>query len=232
MNIAKNGYKEEELVCKDLNNNITGLVKFNNNYERTKNKSKVDIKSIDNKIMCQIKKYKKNQFQQLDRHWIDDIIKVIPELEEIKYMLKNLCEIELLPNKTHINKTKNRLLLSLDNYDKKELDNLLFLLNNNKQKILEYVFYGTNEYKPKYLIAVEYVNNERDNISIFRINKIIKYLMNLDFEITKKKSVIKLGNCISFQRKGGDNGKKSSNQFQTKIIISSLTTIKHINIKL
>ena len=76
--------------------------------------------------------------------------------------------------------------------------------------------------KPKYLIAVQYVNKIRKKIKFFKMNNIILFLMNKNFEISKSKSVVSLGKSLSFQRKGGDCGKKSSNQLQFKIVISSL----------
>jgi hypothetical protein len=40
--------------------------------------------------------------------------------------------------------------------------------------------------------------------------------MEEDFEIRKSKTVFGLGKSLSFQRKGGDKGKKSANQLQCK----------------
>ena len=54
----------------------------------------------------QVKKYKKGQFQQLDRHWMSNIIENIPELNEASEILKNLFEFPLLPNGTHVDKSK------------------------------------------------------------------------------------------------------------------------------
>lgn len=78
---AKNGYKEEDNVCNDLNNNVEIKQLFENFIKKKYdgNKCKIDI-SNDEYIFIQVKKYKKNQFGQLDRHWISDIIKQIPDL--------------------------------------------------------------------------------------------------------------------------------------------------------
>lgn len=84
--IAKSGYKEEKLVCKDLNNE---LIKQNlkptlgddyDKCDRIQGKHKCDIQSDNKNLSCQVKKYKTGQFQQLDRHWVDDLTKNIPEL--------------------------------------------------------------------------------------------------------------------------------------------------------
>ena len=228
---AKNGYKEEELLCKDLNNLLIKEAfkpMLGNNYNecnRISGNHKCDIQS-DNKILRgQVKKYKKGQFQQLDRRWISSIIENIPELNEVSQILKDLCEYPLLPNGTHVDKSKNIKKLCNPNYSQEILDNLLNYFNKNKKKILELAFYGSNsEIKPEYLFGVEYENGKRNKIVLFKIEDVIKYLEKLNFKISPKKTVILLGDngTISLQRKGGDSGRKCSNQLQFKIILSNL----------
>lgn len=228
---AKNGYKEEDLVCKDLNITLIKEVftpMLGNNYNecnRITGNHKCDIQS-DNKILTgQVKKYKKGQFQQLDRHWTSNLIKNIPELNKASQILKDLFEYPLLPNETHIDKSKDIKKLCNSNYSQKILDDLLDLLNKCKKSILEYAFYGSNsEIKPQYLFGVEYENTKRNKIVVIKIEDIIKYLENFNFKISPRKTAILLGDnsIISLQRKGGDSGKKSSNQLQIKIIISHL----------
>jgi len=228
---AKNGYKEEELVCKDLNSEpIKEAFKpmLGNNYNecnRITGNYKCDIQS-DNKILRgQVKKYKKGQFQQLDRHWTSDLIENIPKLDEASQILKDLFEYPLLPNGTHVDKSKNIKKLCNSNYSQEILDNFLNVLNKCKKQILEYAFYGCNvEIKPEYLFGVEYENAKRNKIVVFKIEDVIKYLEKLNFKISPRKTVILLGDngTISLQRKGGDSCKKSSNQLQIKIILSDL----------
>ena len=172
-----------------------------------------------------MKKYKEGQFQQLDRHWIDDLIKNIPELNNASQILRELCEYPLLSGGTHIDKSMPLKKLCVSNYSQETLTNFLRLLNQHKRKILQYAFLGNNvEIQPEYLFGVEYNNDKREKIILFRITEIINYLETLDFKITKGKTVIVLGNdnILSLQRKGGDGGKKSSNQLQIKIIVSKL----------
>lgn len=228
---AKNGYKEEELVCKDLNNKLikeafTPMLGDNyNECNRITGNHKCDIQT-DNKILKgQVKKYKKGQFQQLDRHWISCLINNIPELNEVSQILKDLFEYPLLPNGTHVDKSKHIKKLCTSNYSQKILDNLLDLLNKFKRQILEYAFYGLSlEIQPEYLFGVEYENTKRNKIVVFKIEDVIKYLEKLNFKISPKKTAILLGDnsTISLQRKGGDTGKKSSNQLQIKLILSNL----------
>ncbi len=228
---AKNGYKEEELVCKDINNKLikeafTPMLGDNyNECNRITGNHKCDIQS-DNKILKgQVKKYKKGQFQQLDRHWISRLINNIPELNEVSQILKDLFEYPLLPNGTYVDKSKHIKKLCTSNYSQKILDNLLDLLNKFKRQILEYAFYGLSlEIQPEYLFGVEYENTKRNKILVFKIEDVIKYLEKLNFKISPRKTAILLGDnsTISLQRKGGDAGKKSSNQLQIKLILSNL----------
>ena len=228
---AKNGYKEEELVCKDLNNKLikeafTPMLGDNyNECNRITGNHKCDIQSDNNILKGQVKKYKKGQFQQLDRHWISCLINNIPELNEVSQILKDLFEYQLLPNGTHVDKSKHIKKLCTSNYSQKILDNLLDLLNKFKRQILEYAFYGLSlEIQPEYLFGVEYKNTKRNKIVVFKIEDVIKYLEKLNFKISPRKTAILLGDnsTISLQRKGGDTGKKSSNQLQIKLILSNL----------
>jgi len=228
---AKNGYKEEEFICKDLNNELIKqalMPILGNNYDKCNKitgNHKCDIQS-DNKIMKgQVKKYKQGQFQQLDKQWISNIIKNIPELNDASQMLKDLFEYPLLPNGTHINKNKNIKKLCNYNYSQEILDKFLNLLNKFKKQILEYAFLGSNlEMQPEYLFGVKYENKKRSEIIVFKIKDIISYLEKLNFKISPRKTAILLGNkgTISLQRKGGDCGRKSSNQLQIKIILSNI----------
>jgi hypothetical protein len=237
-NTAKNGYAEEEHVCVDFNTNhdmrewfkILIPVTYDDCF-RTKGNSKVDISSKNGELTAQVKKYKQGQFQQLDRHWVDDFIKCVPSLEKIQPILKNWCEYKLLENGSHVDKTSPIIKLCTSNYGNETLSEFIETLNINRRKILEYAFYGTNENcRPKYLIGLEYVNSSRNKMVVFRIQDIIMYLDTQIFRIKNSKSVIALGNndAITLQRKGGDNGAKSSNQLQFKIIISALFNVEHV----
>ena len=236
INTAKNGYEEEKLVVKNLNNNekIKESLNFNNNrFRRVTGNNKTDIISYDKNIKIQIKKYSKRQFQHLDRHWLDDFIKSIPQLKPVRKMFKDLFEYPLLEGGKYIDKSIKIKKLCISNYSQEELNNFLVLLNNHKKLILNYAFLGNNlEMSPEYLLGVEYINKIRDNIKVFKIKKIIDYLENMNFKISPKKTRIILGNekykdIISLQRKGGDTGKKTSNQLQFKITISNLKNIEY-----
>ena len=71
-------------------------------FQQLAGTTKTDIYS--DHIKCQVKKYKKNQFQQVDRHYLDDIKKYIPEISSP--LLINLCIYPLLGK--YINKNHKR----------------------------------------------------------------------------------------------------------------------------
>ena len=229
---ARNGYREEHLVCNDLNLNMelqNKIIQVTgrpfDTVSRLKGFNKTDILSADNILSIQVKKYKQGQFQQLDRHWVNNLIEFIPELDGIKELLKNMCEYPLLPDGIHVDKSASTTPLCSTNYSNQVLELFIDTLNDHKRKILEYAFYGTDlRFRPDYLIGVEHINKKRSKLSFFKIESIINYLESYTFTIKKSKKVISLGehNAITLQRKGGDSGKKSSNQLQFKIIISSL----------
>ena len=233
---AKNGYKEEELVCNDLCNpeirNYFSPILGNDYHDvkRIPGTHKSDIQSNDRQWLAQVKKSKHDQFQQLDRHSIDSFIENIPELNSGKKILKEIFEYPLKSNGTHVDKTNPLKKLSIPDYSQEELDKFFILLNHNKKKIVEFGFYGPNlEKKPDYLFSVQYVGKKRDHILLFKIEKIVEYLLTLNFKISSKKTGIILGDnrTISLQRKGGDSEKKSSNDLQIKIILSNLIDKVH-----
>ena len=138
---AKNGYKEEELVCKDLNNEIIKqalMPILGNEYDECSTipgkNHKSDIQSTNNIMKGQVKKYKKGQFQQLDRHWISDFLKNVPELNDVSQILKDLFEYPLLPDGKCVDKGKSLKKLCDSNYSQEELNNFLGLLNKYKKK--------------------------------------------------------------------------------------------------
>jgi hypothetical protein len=224
---AKNGIEEERKVRENLKNpDIREALSpiLGNKYDQCLQlggQAKTDIKSKNNILKAQVKKCKNGRFQQLDRHSINHVIKNIPLLNEVSQILRDLIEYPLLANEKHIDKSFPLKKLNLQNYTQKEINNFLAILNKNVEPILRYAFLGQDiENQPDYVIAVEYdKNKKRDSIIAFRINDAIKYLKKFKFTVSSQKTCIYLGTegIISIQRKGGDCGKKSSNDIQIKI---------------
>lgn len=253
---AKGGYIEEEKVLQNLNcdsglsflfvtkflSNRTGttgtskgsslgdgvpkgFMKFKRHTSST---CKTDIINSSLKILIQIKRYDTRCcYSQIDRHWIDDFLQEIPDLNSVGFMLRNLCEIPLVPGTSLVDKNVGRYPLSSEYYKDTQIITLLTKLNNNKLQILQYVFQG--RYKgssPNYLMGIEYKKEVRVKTTIYRMEDVIDSInKNFSFEIKPRATVITLGNVISMQRKGGDNGLRSSNQLQWKLRFNALSSI-------
>ena len=236
-NIAKGGFNEEQFLC----DNHRKFIPFLNNkdidskFSRTKDNSKTDICDENNSNRCQVKKFKDKQKQQVDRHDVDDFESKIKLGDCIKF-LKGLCEIPLKEDGIYVDKSKGRINLSTKNYKEEELVKLIDILNKKKIDIINFALLGNNiNKKPTYLIGSRWVNKKRNNLVIFKYDDIISSLSKFNFKIKPSKTVIELGESgFTLQRKGGDNGKKSSNQLQINIIISKLIQIgiKHNEVEL
>jgi len=229
---AKNGYKEEGIICHELNEDksmkeslkpITGA-----QYDlckRISGNSKTDVASENGVLKAQIKKIKKKQFQQVDRGWTKNLVNDIPSLHPIEQILCNCFEYPLKEDGRYVDKSVPLKKLTLDNYTQDELELFIEVLNKNKRKIVERAFLGYKEStQPNCLIASEYDKKKRIKIVAFKMNDIIDYLVTLDFKIGPKKTSVILGDDSVFQmkRKGGDGGKKVSNHVQFMITVSKL----------
>lgn len=233
---AEGGYREEEYIKEYMNSSTTLQEIFSKFFEtetkydllsRITGTHKVDI-SDGKECNIQVKKSKLNQFGQVARHWTDYIVTHIPDLSGIQHLLKRWVEIPLLECGKLIDTTSKRVKLTTEFFTEEELSSIISSLNewNVKKSIIELALLGTSkELQPNYMCVVLYENDIRKKIIFYKMIDIIKYLLNCDFYIAKKRTVIYLGDFFSIQRKGGDGGKKSSNQLQIKIIPSKLEII-------
>jgi hypothetical protein len=214
--------------------------------------TKTDI-SIDN-IKFQIKgniiKEEKKQYNQCHQchqgHQIDKQ-PLIPwlrkmELESCYDLLKPFIEIPIDVRTKRIESGKYAKLLNLENYSIDELELIKDAFNHKKIKIIENVLYGaiTNE-KPDFLCCINYKICKNDthsyripiNMYIVSMIDVINFLSSFDFRITNDGKCITLNNIMSVRRKGGDSGKKTSNQIQTIMDITKLfVCIKKTNINI
>lgn len=224
---AKNGYKEEQLVCDDLNNNreLRSLARdllppdFDT-CNKLKGNSKIDIQSEDGRFTAQVKKFKVKQFQQAARTKRTKFCEYIPVLKAFEPVFAGWLD--------HPN-GKDRILLTEEFYTAKQLSDFVACLNENKEKIIMWIFLGCNpELSPEYFIGSEYAKekgvNVRKGLLIYRIRDIIDSLLKEDFKIRKSGVVIALGNgVITLQRKGGGRSERRGSDLAAKIIISKLT---------
>ena len=233
---AKDGYSEEQKVCRDLNTCSVFRSEFaaftgethNTTFKQKKGTTKIDI--YNDEFGVQVKKTKKNQFGQIARHNVDLIIKSIPQLKQCETLLKNMCEIPLSADKKFIDKTKSRIPLKNDIYSDEELSTFINVLNQNVTRIVEFALLGNAQDKPQILIEVLYdrKTRTRDKIIVYKMDDIINHLKCQKFTISKTGTVIKLGDSvITIQRKGGDSGRAASNQLQIKGIFSKLDTLQN-----
>lgn len=230
-NIALGGYQEEQNVCDDLNTPGSPLREIlekrshvTGHFKKVRGKYKTDI--TDGALKIQVKKFKKKQFQQVCRHWVEYIIEQIPNLKSIEHILNGLCCVPLLEDKT-IDKSKKRVPLCSTNHSDEQLNEFLRVLNENKVDILKFAFEGNDiEYKPNFHIIAEYHGSVRKDVKLIETLRIIEYLKDFDFKIMNSKTVIKLGGVFSLQRKGGDAGRQTANQLQMKV---DFTRLKHLH---
>ena len=235
---AKNGFKEEEYIKDQLNNNIILMLGFQKfldinidlnkcNATIIKGNKKTDIR-IGN-INIQHKKTKLKEFGQVDRHYVSYLIERIPELKECELMLRKLCEVPINEETGLCSEGSNVVKLDNINYSNDELNKLIKIIETNKEKIIKYAFLGyEEEYKPGILsISLFDENNKhcyRKKIIFWKMDDVIEYLVKCkdSVKIRDKKTVIEISKGLTFQRKGGDSGKKSANQFQIKFVPSGL----------
>jgi hypothetical protein len=242
--IAKNGFIEQEFIRDLLNGNKNILdkikeklgVKLKPNLQVVPGTSKSDIKC--GKINIQVKKTKQGQFGQVDRHWVDHLTANVSEIKSIEKMLKELCELPTNKEEKNghlmCNKKEKVKKLNTNFYNQEDIDNFLKVLNENKKKIVKYAFYGINpEDAPKLFIVSKFSNKtKRENITIYKTRDIINEICNNEVKIRPSGTVFEIGNCFTFQRKGGDGGKVSGNQFQFKFVPTKLTCDRYVRYKI
>ena len=236
---AIDGYKEEEYLVNKLNEDIKLqklLSEFTgkniiNDACRIKGNKKSDI--IISNINIQHKKTKNKQFGQIDRHYVDDLIDKIPDLDKCKYIFKNLCELPINPESQLCDKNNKIKKINNINYTEHEISNFINLIQKNRKNIINYAFCGNDiKFAPELFSISLFTNNVRDKIIFWKMNDIIDYLINGNVMIKKSQTVIEISNGLTFQRKGGDCGRKEANNFQFKFTPTNLPLDKALIYKL
>ena len=224
--IAKGGYREEAIVASDLNTNEKCRETFTHflgheqtaTFEKIPGRSKTDVSN--GVVNMQIKKHKKNQFGQVDRHPVDFLLNKIPTLAPVGKILKGMCELPLKDDGTCDKRFKP---IKYSEYTAETITNFLNILNENKRAILEFALLGYQVAMcPEILVGVEYEGSERKKVTFYKMTDVINFLMTLDFQIMPRKTSVGLGKVFTMQRKGGDCGKKGANQIQMKLVFTKL----------
>jgi len=172
-------------------------------------RSKVDL--TNGRLNIQVKKSKAGQFQQISRGTVDNLVAVIPELRPIESLLKERCV-----QKQHFN------------------PDIIDTLNLSKREILEHTLLGHGDLKPDVLCVTEWDKKDavRTKIMFVAMKDVVESLMQYEFSIRESKTVVELGPSFTFQRKGGDGGRRSANDIQFKIVPSLLDVIYPVVIDL
>lgn len=198
--IAKSGYKTEDLFSSLINENT----KFNNAVktflnincnvdlfaETLKGVQKGDVElslSTGKNVQASVKSTKAN-FSQLDRRWLSSLISALNVPDNVSYKLKEGLDSMRLKQGDY-----QRLILP-----KYEV-NLINYFQNNIKDFMNEMFTRQNQVVQLFVVY--------DNINV------VWYLLNmsdvLDFMSTQivsvsNKGVLKFGDCVTMQRKGGD----------------------------
>jgi hypothetical protein len=163
---------------------------------------------------CQSKKSTVMSFNQLHRCPISSLLKKLPQLKCINFMLGALC-VKPLTKEGVVDKNYKRLPLKSLYYRDKDLQFLLKILKKNKREILEYTFLGKNSKSGPKILVIS--GSTLDRLTFFAVKDIIEVLLAHEFKIRKSGTVIELGPWFTIQRKGGDKGLKSSNDIAFKL---------------
>lgn len=233
---ARRGFKREKIFVELINNNshfrknienflyqlniIKGTIVSSEDVKGTcKSDVRLHIKDTDGKIHilgCSLKAAEAN-FNQLDRRWLADWVDVLGMPDVVRDMIQSSLDRKLVNSRD------------------------VFILPEQKMKVLSYLE------SEKENIFKELFTREDENLKAFitydetdnkwyisRVDDIINTLTMEKFDTTKK-GVVKIGDSLSLQRKGGDGNitkipKDSplhpSNHLQFKI--KPLTIIKNV----
>ena len=151
----------------------------------------------------------KSGYNQLDKRWVSNYADLWDIPHNIVLVLKYFTG-EIKPYKEDV-RDNRRMFFNEFNICIQKL--ILCYFNKNKKLILDGIFKGYKGHEPQWLLIVQ---KDVSNSLILSIDDIINFhVLNDDFYITKNGN-LRL-NCITVQRKGGDNGKITSNMLQFKI---------------
>jgi hypothetical protein len=231
---ATGGLDEELFIIALINDNSLFRQKFLEYFDtkpsekkavKVKGSKKTDIGWVLN---IQHKKTKVGQFGQIARHTVDYLLLQIPEFKKIERLLRGLCEIPLIDGVC--DKKKGRIPLSVSenhNITEEMLNTLILLFKTHIKEILKIGFNGLDPLNiPDVLSCSYFKDGDRKKIIAWNVPYVMEYISTQPVSIKPSRTVIKIGECLTFQRKGGDRGKKSGNNFALKIVLSNIPVDK------
>ena len=181
------------------------------------NKADVLVLIKDNVEWISVKKFTAS-FNQIDKRWVDDYVKMWNIPQDVMCTLKMYCgEDGFRPDQLN-NEGLPRTVSDSRRFKMNEIPDarcadVLEFLNKNKSKIIKNVVSGTGKAAAKWMLIVEERNGSPYRSVMVPIKSVIKHCSG-NASITKN-GVIRLGR-ITIQRKGGDAGKKTAQMLQFK----------------
>lgn len=231
--IAKDGFKNEQYIAEKFNNwkidneakqwlKIMGynLMEIDyvkaviiNGYKadlnvkiQVKLKCAVDIENIQVKLVSN-----KKGFNQIDKRWLKSY-KDLWNIPLDVYTILKYFTGELKPYKHDVRDNRR---MFMDEFKEEEKMLVLDWINNNKLLIVSDILKGRGEFSAEWVLVVQ-KSQENARWALKNINEVINYYFSDGKVEISPRGSIKLGK-ITVQRKGGDNGRLTSNMLQFKI---------------
>lgn len=208
-------------------------------FRRARGRGKTDVVDARGALRIQVKKTRALQFGQVGRHYVDELVRVVPGLGGVPAgMLKGLCELPVLAGTGRVDRSAGGVTpLAPPAYSAAELGALKTALAANKRALLEFTLRGRpGDPQPDLLALVDHRPRAgglparraatRSGLAFVRLADVVDALCErFEFEISAGATVLHLGRVFSLQRKGGDGGRKTSNQLQFKVMFSRLLAL-------
>ena len=237
--IAKSGFRTEHLVCSKFDNwkkdkdvviwlDIMGYSKCKISSLSTdiihghksdiciniqiKSSKNIFTENIQVKLVSTLK-----GFNQIDKRWLVTYKKMWDIPDNIFKLLQHYTG-ELTPYK----KTKNAHRMFLTEFSKEEQSQIIKWVSKNKLKILKDIIKGSGPYSADWILVFN-KSSSKNLWTLIDIDTALKYYSNGKVIITPRGS-LHIGK-VTMQRKGGDRGRKTSNQLQFKIDPSELCNV-------
>ena len=194
--------------------------------------SKVDVYSSSmNGLRVQVKSHKyggKPCEQQCARGSVDKFLIHHPLFKCHEKLIREWIEKPLEADGKTVQRVTSCKKLTTQDYDSNTVDEFISCVNDTKLSLVNFALLGTdNDQRPDFLVVVD---RERLRVKWYHMSNVIQYICQFSFDTGpyKTRLCVRDHNNITvfaMQRKGGDGGKKSSNDIQFKINVLALTSL-------
>lgn len=176
-------------------------------------KNLIDSQNIQVKLVSNPK-----GFNQIDKRWIDQYVKMWNIPKDVADLLKYFTG-EYKPYK----KVKDERRMFLTELSDKEQLKIIHFFKNNKTLILCDILKGRGQFAAEWMLVIQKVDEIK--WSLKPMNLVLNHYSKGEVTITPKGS-LKIGR-ITAQRKGGDGGRKTANMLQFKLNPAELFKINY-----